>query len=274
MQNLVTKFKNHVQNFLQTQLLVTIASIPILVGSGLPLSIMTLVGNFAFSQVLVAFLVVSSLVFFTQIFGIPNAWLIITLEKLTTTWDNVLNLGNQDWLLGFAQPSFWFLASIPVITFLILQSRFVVGTWRRIVALLLISFSCIFGLQFCSRVVNAPPKEICLQSKLEIKRNANGSLTIIDHGFFNRKKSVEKFVNFEFRQYMTKTYGDIEIAEFIIANPGFRSFQAAAAVCSNFRVKKLSLPWFDKKLSKGAWRQFFEMKRTAEAQHVVFGRTQ
>lgn len=272
MYSLKIRFKNHIESFLQTQLLLTVLSIPILVGSGLPLSIMTIVGNFVFAQVLVIFLVISSLVFFTQLLHIPNSWIILVLEKLTTTWDHVLNLGNQDWLLGFAQPSFWFLLSMPVVTFFVLQNSLVIGAWRRIVALLLICFTCMLGLQFCSRVITAPPKEICLQNKLDIKRNDDGSLTITDHGFFNTRKTADRFVNFEFRQYMIKTFGDVVIAEYVVANPGHRSFQAAAAICSTFKIKRLSLPWFEKKLSKGAWRQFFEMKRAAEAKNVVFVR--
>jgi hypothetical protein len=272
MLNLRSRFKNHVESFLQTQLLLTVISIPILVGSGLPLSIMTIVGNFVFSQVLIIFLVVSSLFFFTQLLHVPNEWIVFVLEKLTDTWDTVLNLGSQDWLLGFAQPSFWFLLSMPIATFFILQSSLVVGAWRRIVVLFFICLTCMFGLQFCSRVIVTPPKEICLQNKLDIKRNNDGSLNITDHGFFNTKKTPDRFVNFEFRQYMIKTFGDVVIAEYVVAKPGHRSFQAAAAVCLTFKVRKLMLPWFKKKLSKGAWRQFFEMKRAAEAKNIVIGR--
>ena len=143
---------------------------------------------------------------------------------------------------------------------------------RRIAVLTLLCGIALTYLAFAPKVVQVAPEAISLQDKLKITKTASGALLFVDNGFFNRKSSVAKFVDFEFKQYITKQYGTVNIQELLIQNPGCRSFQAASALCNSFKVERVVLPWFDKKLSKSAWRQFFELRRLLEQKNIPFVR--
>jgi hypothetical protein len=238
----------------------------------MPISFMTLVGNFIFAQVLIVFLVVSSLLFFAQLFGLPTAWLAWTLEWLTGWWDFCLRQGSDRWLLGFISPSFLFLFIVPVGTVLILRVKWINSASRRILVLTGLCCVTLVYLAFVPKIIQPVSVAINLQDKLKITKAASGGLLLVDNGFFNRKSSVAKFVDFEFKQYITKQYGTINIQELLIQKPGCRSFQAASALCNSFKVERVVLPWFEKKLSKSAWRQFFELKRLLEQKKIQFVR--
>ena len=75
----LNRFYNHIIQFLQVQLFLSLASLPILVAWGIPFSLATVAGNFLFSPFLTLFLLLSSLIFFTELIFIPNAWLIFFL---------------------------------------------------------------------------------------------------------------------------------------------------------------------------------------------------
>jgi len=66
--------KKFLINFLHSQLIVTLVALPILVAWGLPSSVMTFIGNLVFAPVLTIIIILASLLFFTQLVGISNAW--------------------------------------------------------------------------------------------------------------------------------------------------------------------------------------------------------
>ena len=111
------KFKRYILNFTQTQLIVTLASIPILVGWGLQISLMSFIGNLIFTPILTIFLILSSIIFFTELLGLPNSFVIKILEITTNFWENALNLGKKEWLIGFCHPTTLILFLLPILIF-------------------------------------------------------------------------------------------------------------------------------------------------------------
>lgn len=87
------------------QLFLTLVSIPILCAWGLPVSLMTFVGNMLFAPVLTLFLLISAMLFITQLCSIPNFWLIYALEQLTICWQWATGLGSSSWLIGVPEQS-------------------------------------------------------------------------------------------------------------------------------------------------------------------------
>ncbi|MFH1254367.1 MAG: hypothetical protein V1646_02970, partial [bacterium] len=57
-----------------------------------------------------------------------------------------------------------------------------------------------------------------------------------------------------------KTMGKTELQNVILLKPGYRTFRAAQELCSRLDVKKVTLPYFEKKLSKAAQYEFFKLK--------------
>lgn len=312
--NITPKVKAYLSNFLQAQLIVTLAAIPILVNWGLSISLMTFVGNLLFSPILTIFLMLSSLVFFTQLLHVPNYWLMVTLDWFTRTWAQALSYGQPNWLIEFCRPPTLLLLAIPVATFTILQVGKFKGSSTRIgimASILTLSMLGLWGWACLDHPAPTPgtmaticltptgeqhisttapmtmitsaapqkstltvesqaPKNLQKNQLLDISCQADGSLAITDHGFFNRRHSPEKTVEFELKPYLIKRFGSVRINQLTIERPGQRSLTAAKALCTLFPVASVTIPYFKKSLSKGGWRAFFDLKRLLDEKKIKF----
>ncbi len=267
--------QRYLTNFVQSQLIVTLVSIPILVGWGLQISMMTLIGNLIFAPILTIFLILSSLVFFTELIGIPNLFVIKSLEFVTIFWDIILSLGKKEWLWGFCKPTTFFLFLIPAVAFLILL--FIKTKSSKTKFLSLFGFCCLSI--FCLSIIptffhKQPASSTFYDGKLIINFDADKNITLVDNGFFNTKSSPEKTINYELKQYLIKNIGKTELQNVILLKPGCRTFKATQELCSRIEVKKVTLPFFEKKLSKAAWREFFKLEELLQEKGIGFVRTQ
>lgn len=322
----VPKTKAYLSNFLQAQLIVTIAAIPILVNWGLSISLMTFIGNLLFSPILTIFLMLSSLVFFTQLLHLPNAWLVAIMDWFTQTWAHILAYGCPSWLIEFCRPPTVLLFIIPVVTIVTLQIGKFKNAGTRIgvmSGILGISLLGLWGWAYLDHPAPLPgdtPTTIHLtptgelpqpnnapcpmttdtpsidqgsmtqqtpdttkasknkrfdpkNQLLDISREVDGSLSITDHGFFNRRPSPEKTVEFELKPYLVKHFGQVRLHHLTIERPGQRALTAAKAMCTLFQVTSVTVPYFKKSLTKGGWRAFFELKRLLEEKKICFNRT-
>jgi hypothetical protein len=265
--------KNYFIHFTQTQLAITLVSLPILVTWGLGFSWMTFVGNLVFAPALIAFLFISSLLLFTQLIGIPNHYLVILLDLLTHVWDVILRQGSSSWIIECAKPPTILLICIPIITFLLLHHRMVNTHAKRFIVLGLLMVACL-GLFTLQKIHNARTMVTAsFHEKLYVIKLADtSSIILIDEGFFARKKSVEKAIDYELKQWINKNYGHVDIQELRITRPGAGSFKAAQYMCTRWNVQAVWLPFFEKTLTKAAWRAYFDLKRFLDENKIRFVR--
>lgn len=271
--NIKTKFINHVINFIQAQLVVTLAAIPILVNWGLSISLLTFLGNFIFSPALTLFLILSSLVFFTQLLHIPNGYLVALLDWFTTGWASFLGWGHRSWLIEFCHPPILVLMMLPIATVIVMHHLRPKTNGRRILILtgaLLVTLTTLWLVPRINRpdITKQPAPE-----GLTITPERDGGLAITDDGYFSQKKSPSKAIEFELKPYLVKYYGHVTINQLTLVRTGQRSFEAAQTLCTVFDVKKVVLPYFNKKLSKNGWRTFFNLTRFLTEKNILFIRT-
>lgn len=265
--------KHYLIHFTQTQLAITLVSLPILVSWGLGFSLMSFVGNLVFAPVLTLFLILSSLLLFTQIVGIPNHYLVVLLDGLTYLWNLVLHQGSSSWLVECAKPPTFLLIGIPIITFIVLHHR-LVNTHRKrfLVLVFLMIGSCVLFTLQKNHNANTLTASSFHEKLYVIKLVDSPSIIVIDEGFFARKKSVDKAIDYELRQWINKTYGHVAIEELRITRPGVGSFKAAQYMCTRWNVKAVWLPYFDKTISKTAWRAYFDLKKFLDENQIRFVR--
>ena len=110
-------------DILQLQLFLTLTAFPILLAWGLPLSWMSLISTPLFSPLFTLFLLLSSLIFFTELLFLPNALFIYGLEKVAQFWLWILHFENGSWLIGFTKPSFLLLLLCPLSTLFIMHHK-------------------------------------------------------------------------------------------------------------------------------------------------------
>lgn len=275
MKNFKTKtyayFLNYILSFIQAQLVVSLVSIPILVGWGLPTSIMTFVGNLIFAPILIVFLIISSLIFFSQILHIPNQLLISILKIISHSWISFLELGKRSWLYGFYKPHTIILILIPTISFAILYLIRFKSVRLKIIVMTSLLFSVVLGLTIFPYFTHRHTTKCFADGKLMIYIDDNFKVKFIDNGFFNKHQSVDKLVDYDMRQFLIKNTGKINIDSLVLLRPGYRTFKAGQECCAKLNIREISLPYFDgRKFKKHAWREYFNLKKSVEEKGINF----
>jgi len=270
MNRFIVQWARYIARFIQVQLFLSIVSLPILVMWGLPISLMTGVGNFVFNPFLAVFLLCASFIFFTELLYIPNGFLIIALEKITQFWAYCLSFGSKTWLVGFDKSSLTIVTVATVCAFLTMQHKRFGQLYPSIIALSLILFSTTSYLTLRSPssfdgTISCGKREIPLllyDNKVILK----------DHGAFAKKLSPESWVQFNLIPEIIQKTGKTNIDCVMVENPSMLTFQTLTALCQHSRVTVIELPYFDKELTKAGWRAYFEFKRKAEEEGVIIKR--
>ncbi len=258
---------------LQAQLVATLVSLPFLVYWGLPLSVMSIVGNLAFTPLLIVFLLLSSLVFFTEVFGIPNGALVSCLDGTGHIWHALLHWGRSEWLFGFARPHPLILGGVAIASLTALwwvNSRRKGNLTLGLAVVLVGTLAALHGFGMLTRPMPRVPKNI---DKVDVVRNEDGTIDVIDKGFFSRRRAVDSALDFELKPYLLTKYGTTRIGKIVLNKPNGASFYGATRLVVGCPVDSVVVPYFEDEISKYAWFRFFELKRTLEERGKKLRRT-
>ncbi|NDD55136.1 hypothetical protein EBZ39_14950, partial [bacterium] len=258
--------------FVQTQLALTIVSLPILVHWGFGISVMTLVGNLVFTPVLTAFLFLCTLSFLGCLCNLPCDWLVVALNHLATAWHWLLSCSSHHWIIHCTKP--------PVAVLLMPLVALVGALWhpklqtpaRRLCAMsfILAGFFCYCLVQRYAALENATT--VSLGEKLYAIVRADHQLVLVDEGFGGQKKSPEKAVDFQVLPLLYKKFGQVTLVDYIITKPTCNSMKIAAHICQRLRVTRIRLPYFDTPTDKATWWAYFNLKRVVTAQKIALVR--
>lgn len=253
-------------NAVQTQLLLSIMALPILIHWGLPMSAMTLLGNLIFTPILTIMLVIASLIFFSELLYLPNIWLTNLLDMLVYAWNNSLHLGSSGWMLGFPHPGIPALGLIPITTIMFLTSRWAKSIEQRVFGmsiLLILSCAGLWTYAYVKKPVNLH------EELFSLSYDDRQQLSFIDYGYFNRKATPDKGVEFDLKPFITKQLGTPTINHLQLTKTSQRSFLGALALCENYKVNKLTIPYWKKnKDSRKLCWAYGKLKRYA-LQHKI-----
>ncbi|MFC1894473.1 hypothetical protein ACFLYH_00820 [Candidatus Dependentiae bacterium] len=177
----------------------------------MPISKLGIIGNLIFAPILSLFLIISSLIFFSELLCIPNIFLVKLLDKLTIFWEYFLNIGKKSWLIGFCQPNIILLFLIPILTISVLTYKKLNSLQKKTCALG-IFFCLTFSVIYLQSLFNKP-KSLELLSKnkkLQIISDSQG-LILKDNGFLSQKRNLANFLEYELKPYCLKNFGTIKI---------------------------------------------------------------
>ncbi len=267
----IPKLTSWFLRFLQLQLFVWLIALPILLCWGLPLSLLAPVGNLLFSPFLAVFLLLSSLIFFSELLYIPNGALYWCLERVTTIWLYLTNLPSNWWLIGFTQPPFWVLVAIPLVALALLHARYLTSityTFLSFSALFFIACTWLYYAYTPSSCITAIPCNNGHVTVIYCKKQ----LSVIDPGVIGQRLSASSFVEYTLMPETVKATGRTIIDRLILLQPGGLLFEAVTKLIEKQQVREICLPWWQGRLKKNAWRQFMIMRRVAEKYGVKLKR--
>ena len=138
------RYLSWLAHFCEMQLFLMCISLPLLIAWGLPLSLGSLLGNLIFAPFLTIFLLVSSLLFFTEMLGIHNTLCAYALEKLCSVWFWMLNCAHDSWLIAYPKPPIIVLIAMPVLAGMIIALKLKISQLMRI-GLLMGVLACSYG---------------------------------------------------------------------------------------------------------------------------------
>jgi len=260
-------------NALQAQCIALLTCLPILVTWGLPISLMSIIGNIIFTPFFACFLLISSLVFFTELFLIPNTLLIKTLSIVTACWQYLLSYGRKEWLIGFIPPHPLILLAIPGAT----AYHFF---WKRkqtysLTQLSHLGFACVltFSLLYAhTQLCKLDTSRIASNHAGQFKCffNNEQKLIFIDNGYFSKKRNVEKAVQYSIKPHLLKTFGTTHFAYIILSRVNGRSMSAAYNLALTCPVDAVVVPYFKGTLSSFGWFSYFRLQKYAQKHHIRF----
>lgn len=245
-------------SFVHMQAFLTLISLPILIAWGLPVSILSPLGNVIFSVPLTLFLLLSSLIFFCEIVYIPNDPFIWLLDKLTSLWTWTMTGDHKNLLIGFSCPHPLILILIPLGACMIMQYRKTYPKKYAALCLTLLLYMSCLGLKI---------RDYYHPSYITIPRG-NGEITLIklgtelimiDPGYIGSTLSAATWISYTLIPEITKQTGTLTIDHLIILQLNTTTLEAICSLCTKIRIKKLYLPWWTGILKGKGWYNYKNM---------------
>jgi hypothetical protein len=254
---------------IQLQLYLTLMSSPILAYWGLPISLVSPVGNILFQPLLTAFLFLSSLIFFCQMLHIPHGICNSALNYTSQLFHYLLKLGSPSWLVGIPQPPLWLLIALPCSACLIMSCKKTRTPLRSIICLLGIS-----GLTGCYMHFTQQPHtiiEIPCNTKQVYLVNTDNNTLLIDPGALGTIANPESWIEFTLMPALIKNTGHTTVDKILILQPSQRTFQAITC-CLSSATQQLYMPFWNGDMKPSQKRSYAQLMKTVEQNKVTLTR--
>lgn len=234
--------------FLELQFLINLASLPILAYWGLPISLLSPIGNLFFTPLLTLFLVLSTLLFFASLLHIPCSMFVMCLEYLHYYWSIILNQATSLWLISCIKPSLMLTliltGSIVLLYQAIYQKKAVIRFLSMSCALLVVA-SIFYAMKPTIMELTLP----ATRGELTITKDEWG-LYIVDKGCF--ASHAHNFITYTFMGALRSHIGSTHIERWSITKPTYTSFALAQYALEHCTIKTLYVPYWqqqDKKMN-------------------------
>ncbi len=227
MQQKLQKLKTSFLFFLELQLLISIVILPFLIAWGLPISMMTIIGNLVFAQFLTAFIFVSALLFTCDLIGIPSHFIAVTLEWITNIWHYFLSWGSAHWLIGFSSWMFPISCIFAIAACTLYHAKKHSQNYRILALILLCLATPVIHSLFASKSIYAT---LCQGSGKMHLIKTNNKIYAFDCGALGARPSSQSWIEYTLTSTMVKAMGATHIDTLILCKSNSRTQQAAQAL--------------------------------------------
>ena len=259
MKNFFASWSASISRFLYVQLFLTLISLPILMYWGIPISLLTFIGNFIFSPLLTVFLLLSSLVFFCALLSIPHRWIAWALELVTSTWLWCLKSVSGSWFIGFnlIHPLFLLMLIVAVLT--IIHARIITTAWRGIgcLIILVVLFYGICALSGTPEIVHS--ELACSKGIVSVIKD-NSEVIVYEQNGFGRTATLESWLEYTLMPEVIKKTGKTSIDHFAVSSVNVRTLRAIKKFTSTVPVRTLYIPGWQKIIPSRLYAAYQELK--------------
>lgn len=279
---LFSKIYQFLLRSIRIQLFLTLCSLPIFIYWGLPVSIISIIGNIIFTPFLMAFLTLSSIIYLTELCCIPNAYLIYILDIITNIWVSITSIIGDACLIVFAKTNIIFIILIPILALLILHNKKLQKPIKNISALFCLSLLIIVY----NRLVISKPDLINIGKNAAIFNiKAIKCLIIKSYNSDNNsshKYNIKKFDSINGNnKNKDNNLSNKEIIDTIISN-GIRDLDLVIidqvnssnlsllmALIRALDIKKIYIPNWKHKLNTYSWSLWINLLETCSNKRII-----
>jgi hypothetical protein len=265
--NLITWLPTFLLNFVEVQLFLTLFSLPIMLVWGLPISLLSFLGNLLFGPVITLFLGVSSLIFFSTLIGLPTYYLIKTLELITHWWLYCMPADNRTWLVGFVKPSVFFMLATFLMTMYLLHTKHRREQHKNVLYLTVVLIGTLTSLSIIAMFKPQYLAIPCQRGDIIACTN-QGKLTIVDPGFLGSTRSAASWAQYTLAPTLIREIGHNTIENLVLLKPNGMTFQAAERLCITMGVKTIYLVCWDGYMNKSGLYNYRMLTKTAAHKRV------
>lgn len=201
---------DYLGNLIQIQLFLLLVALPVLVWWGLPISLLSIPGNLFFGPWLIIFLGIACVIFFLELFKLPNSWPIQILEKLCHLWVKTTPHNPQEYLYHFPKNTWiWFI--IVLIATIYLFTHLKLHLLQRLLLLTgSVWLACLIAkLPFW--IDRTPLELIHRRSKIFITQLPDNYLVIHDYGTLNHPLGAESWICFQLVPTIVRKFGTTKV---------------------------------------------------------------
>lgn len=264
-------FKKNLISFIHLQLFISLISLPVLLCWGIPFSVLSFVGNFIFAPVLTAFLLLSSLIFFCQLLGIPNGIFIYFLQKLNSGWMFFMQTADNGALVGFARPPLFVLIMIAVAAAGILHWKKINTPLKGIVCYSALFAIIIIYLKLCTVPATIVESIDCNNKKVPLVVCDN-RVAVIDNHVIGARPSAASWLEYTLTSAMIKTGGYTSIDHFVLPYPSKIMFEALTLYLEKITIKNIYIAIWDGRIPKHHWRSYKRLTSLAQKKNCKITR--
>ncbi len=235
--------KNYLLHYIQLQLFIVLVTLPIFVAWGIPLSFALPLSNLIFNPFLGIFLFISSFIFFTELWGLPNIFFITCLEITTKIWGWILQQAKPTWLVGFISLNPYILAAVAVSPLLILHhKKFGIPVKSTVGFILMCGIFFIYA-TYISQPFTLITTINCCDEKIILIRHNNQTM-LLDKGALGKKISNVSWIEYTLLPTLIKTCGTSTVDHLIVLKPGILLLDAAKQLVECTLVKNVYIPYW------------------------------
>jgi hypothetical protein len=232
--------QNGLSKIIVLQLFLLLISLPFVVHWGLPVSWLCLVSTPLFLPILTLFLLISTMLFFAQLFELPTLLFARILDQVAALWIVLLRCTSHSLLFGFARPSWFVLIAILFCTILVMHAISMKGAHEQMYILFafLCCVLCVLGIH--------QPGELEVRVAGSRKTSSmllydHGALAIIDNKSFN--SGSPSWVRYQFLSEITTKTGALHIDHLVLPTITPRGIENVCLLADVTLIKNIYVPY-------------------------------
>lgn len=261
------QFLFRLRTTIERQLIITIATLPLLAYWGLPISSLTIAGNIIFAPMLSILLLGSSILFFTELFAIPNIYLAHAVQHCIGWYLHALSYGNSAYVASVQSPTIPTICACWLMLIALIHNKMVARSPYKIILYSAFGISLVWYLQRpAEKQLDYYTIAHDAHSVTIIRTPKN--IVLIDDGSLGTRATSAQFIEYTLLPELRKKEGTDHINHWISLRYTCWTFDALITACTCAKIEHMYLPAWRAKLPSFTFRRYCALRSLSRTKNI------